>query len=293
MLLLQQQAALAGAAAAPPPRLPQRQLLPAPPPRLPQRQLLPAPPPPPRRLRLRAFSDAPSAERGFLPSEDPPASVREALGAAAAGALSAADGDALDAWDQAAALLPKLALASDGVLRRRLEELPPFPLSALSVVVRGAPGGAASAGASAGGAHGASAGGAHGASAGGAHGAAAGGAHGAAAWRAYTVLSFLAHAHIWLGGPTPPAELPARLAVPWAAVAAALDMPPVLVYSTYNLINWRRLDPAGPVALGNIVCLQARARGLGLPLPSRCAACRTARLTPPPPRRPSAACVTQ
>ncbi|PSC67570.1 hypothetical protein C2E20_8766 isoform A [Micractinium conductrix] len=32
-------------------------------------------------------------------------------------------------------------------------------------------------------------------------------------------------------------------------------MPPVSVYSTYNLANWQRLDPSGPVALGNIACL--------------------------------------
>lgn len=55
-------------------------------------------------------------------------------------------------------------------------------------------------------------------------------------------------------GPTPQI-LPARLAQPWVAVAAALDMPPVLVYATYNLYNWRKIDPAGPIALGNICCL--------------------------------------
>jgi indoleamine 2,3-dioxygenase len=29
-------------------------------------------------------------------------------------------------------------------------------------------------------------------------------------------------------------------------------MPPVLVYATYNLMNWRRLDPQGPLELGNL-----------------------------------------
>ncbi|GLC50524.1 hypothetical protein PLESTB_000389300 [Pleodorina starrii] len=70
------------------------------------------------------------------------------------------------------------------------------------------------------------------------------------------MLSFLAHAYMWCEPGPPPAVLPAVLAVPWVRVAAALDMPPVLTYASYNLYNWRRLDPTGPVRLGNIVCLQ-------------------------------------
>lgn len=90
-------------------------------------------------------------------------------------------------------------------------------------------------------------------------------------------------AYMWCEeGPTPQV-LPARLAVPWAAVSRALDMPPVLVYATYNLYNWRRLPvqagaahggteghgdtgsasgggPGGPVALNNIVCLHVSPR---------------------------------
>lgn len=49
-----------------------------------------------------------------------------------------------------------------------------------------------------------------------------------------------------------PTTLPAVLAQPWATVAAALQMPPVLVYATYNLMNWRRLDTSRPIELGNI-----------------------------------------
>lgn len=60
---------------------------------------------------------------------------------------------------------------------------------------------------------------------------------------------------MWCDGPEPPPVLPAVLAGPWCTVAAALDMPPVLTYATYNLLNWRRLDPAGAVGLGNIACL--------------------------------------
>lgn len=48
--------------------------------------------------------------------------------------------------------------------------------------------------------------------------------------------------------------LPEVLAAPWARVSAAIGMPPVLVYATYNLLNWQRLDAAGPLELGNLVC---------------------------------------
>jgi indoleamine 2,3-dioxygenase len=73
-------------------------------------------------------------------------------------------------------------------------------------------------------------------------------------WRAQQVLSFLSHAFIWLESPHS-SELPAHLAVPWVAVSKALDMPPILTYSTYNLINWRKIDAKGPIELGNICCL--------------------------------------
>jgi len=73
--------------------------------------------------------------------------------------------------------------------------------------------------------------------------------------RAMLLLSFLGHAFVW-GGAEPAARLPARLAVPWAEVAAALGRPPILSYASYALDNWRRLDPEGPIALGNLALLQ-------------------------------------
>ena len=81
-------------------------------------------------------------------------------------------------------------------------------------------------------------------------------------WRAHLLLSFLSHAYVWAdaaggapAGASPPSTLPARLATPWLAVSTALDMPPILSYATYNLLNWRRLDATAPIELGNIVCL--------------------------------------
>jgi indoleamine 2,3-dioxygenase len=69
------------------------------------------------------------------------------------------------------------------------------------------------------------------------------------------LLSYFGHAYVW-GDPTPASRLPASLAVPWYALSQRLGRPPVLSYASYALHNWRRLDPVGPLALGNIVLLQ-------------------------------------
>ena len=73
--------------------------------------------------------------------------------------------------------------------------------------------------------------------------------------RAMLLLSFFGHAYVW-GETPPPRSLPAPVAVPWHEVAACLGRPPVLSYASYALHNWRRLDPQGPVALGNLALLQ-------------------------------------
>lgn len=73
--------------------------------------------------------------------------------------------------------------------------------------------------------------------------------------RAMLLLSYFGHAYVW-GEPRAPFRLPPNLARPWAAVAKRLGRPPVLSYASYALHNWRRVDPAGPVAIGNIVLLQ-------------------------------------
>lgn len=79
--------------------------------------------------------------------------------------------------------------------------------------------------------------------------------------RAMVILSFLGHAFV-LGGEEPRPRIPARLAVPWYEVAKRLGRPPVLSYASYALHNWRRIDPGGPIALGNIVLLQNFLGGL-------------------------------
>nr|AIF73519.1 indoleamine 2,3-dioxygenase [Volvox ferrisii] len=220
-----------------------------------------------------------TSERGFLPLHDPQRRLQ----------LASHDTAAAE-WEAALTELPHLAAAAaaaaaaitttgsggstppqtppssshviKGPLRRRLERLPPFPLHKLlpqsassspppplpascssssqgTVTAAASPTTATAAAVTA-------------AEDGG------GGGGGSELWRAYSVLSFLAHGYMWCEPGPPPAVLPAVLAVPWAAVASAIGMPPVLTYATYNLLNWRRLETEhdSSVALGNIVCLQ-------------------------------------
>lgn len=68
--------------------------------------------------------------------------------------------------------------------------------------------------------------------------------------RAMLLLSFFAHAWVW--GEEPVAHsLPANISRPWVEVAWVVGRPPILTYYSFNACNWRRLDPSGPVALGN------------------------------------------
>jgi indoleamine 2,3-dioxygenase len=73
--------------------------------------------------------------------------------------------------------------------------------------------------------------------------------------------AFLVQAHVW-GEPTPPEALPANLAAPFVALADRIGVPPVMNYADYILENWYRLDPAGPIALGNVMQVQQFAGGL-------------------------------
>ena len=127
-----------------------------------------------------------TAERGFLPIEDPSPSVP----------LANAE------WHQTARELP--ALIPSGRIRSIVEALPEFRTELLQ-----------------------------------------GDADLETAMR---TLSYLGQAYVW-GEPAAPVALPARLAVPWHTVAAALGREPILSYASYALWNWRRLDESGPIAL--------------------------------------------
>ena len=77
----------------------------------------------------------------------------------------------------------------------------------------------------------------------------------AALRRAMLLLSYFGHAYVW-GARPPAARLPASIAMPWYHVSELMGRPPVLSYASYALDNWRRIDPTGDIALGNIVLLQ-------------------------------------
>jgi indoleamine 2,3-dioxygenase len=72
----------------------------------------------------------------------------------------------------------------------------------------------------------------------------------------YVRLGFLASAYINQVGEPPVTVLPRNLAVPLCDVCRRLSRPPILSYDGYALYNWKRLDPSGPIALGNIDTIQ-------------------------------------
>jgi indoleamine 2,3-dioxygenase len=81
--------------------------------------------------------------------------------------------------------------------------------------------------------------------------------------RAMMLLSFLGHAAVWeKGRQQPQLSFPRSVAVPWVQVAKRLGRPPVLSYGSHVLSNWRRIDPQGPIALGNLAVLQTFFGGL-------------------------------
>ncbi len=79
---------------------------------------------------------------------------------------------------------------------------------------------------------------------------------------AMRILSFAGHAYVWEVPDQPAVTLPSQLAQPWYDVALKLGRPPVLSYASYALDNWRRIDPAKPIQLDNIVLLQNFLGGL-------------------------------
>jgi indoleamine 2,3-dioxygenase len=72
----------------------------------------------------------------------------------------------------------------------------------------------------------------------------------------YVRVGFLASAYINQVGQPRATQLPENLAVPLCRVCALLGRPPILSYDGYALYNWKRFDPQGPIALGNIETLQ-------------------------------------
>lgn len=69
--------------------------------------------------------------------------------------------------------------------------------------------------------------------------------------RAALVLSALTMAHAW-GGAEPDFTLPRNIAVPFVTLSQRLGRPPIILHASGVLNNWRRLDPARPLALDNV-----------------------------------------
>jgi indoleamine 2,3-dioxygenase len=74
--------------------------------------------------------------------------------------------------------------------------------------------------------------------------------------RLFQLYSYFASAYVHSPGLPAADRIPASIAAPLEKLARTVDRPPILAYAAYCLHNWRREDPAGPVALGNIHLLQ-------------------------------------
>jgi indoleamine 2,3-dioxygenase len=74
--------------------------------------------------------------------------------------------------------------------------------------------------------------------------------------RLMQAYSYLASSYVYATDEPPASRIPAGVAVPFVALAKRVQRPPILSYSGYVLNNWRRIDPAGDIALGNIETIQ-------------------------------------
>jgi indoleamine 2,3-dioxygenase len=74
--------------------------------------------------------------------------------------------------------------------------------------------------------------------------------------RLFVYFSYFASAYVHAPGLPAVNRIPSHLAVPLTRLAHRVERPPILAYASYCLHNWRRLDRAKPIALGNIELLQ-------------------------------------
>jgi len=78
----------------------------------------------------------------------------------------------------------------------------------------------------------------------------------AVAERLFLLFSYFASAYVHAPGLPTVQKLPAEIAGPLMRLAQICERPPILSYASYCLHNWRRIDAAGPIALGNIELTQ-------------------------------------
>lgn len=75
--------------------------------------------------------------------------------------------------------------------------------------------------------------------------------------RALGILSLFGHAAVhesWRQASA--TTVPSSIAVPWVTLAHAMRRFPVLTYASHGQNNWKRIDPDGPIQLGNIAVLR-------------------------------------
>jgi indoleamine 2,3-dioxygenase len=74
--------------------------------------------------------------------------------------------------------------------------------------------------------------------------------------RLFLLFSYFASAYVHSPELPPTERLPKAIALPLVKLGQRVKRPPILSYASYCLHNWRRLDPAGGISLGNIALLQ-------------------------------------
>jgi indoleamine 2,3-dioxygenase len=74
-------------------------------------------------------------------------------------------------------------------------------------------------------------------------------------WRAASLLAYVSSLYVLGSRGEPVARIPATVAVPFHTVATRLGIPPILSYALQAMHNWRRIDPTGPIAAGNLTLL--------------------------------------
>ena len=74
--------------------------------------------------------------------------------------------------------------------------------------------------------------------------------------RLFKLFSYFASAFVHAPGLPTTDRLPACIAVPLVRLSVRVKRPPILSYASYCLHNWRRIDSAGPIALGNLALMQ-------------------------------------
>lgn len=74
--------------------------------------------------------------------------------------------------------------------------------------------------------------------------------------RVYGLYCYMASSYVHARHENTANRIPADIAVPLTTMAKEMNRPPILNYSSYCLTNWRRINPEGPIALGNIELIQ-------------------------------------